>query len=131
VPVNLDNSQSARTTTFFVSAWSVREGFYERRFTVTAGDRRVVSVPVPNNRVVEIDVADQYGSDLGSILPYNRMNVHCERAAAGHAARPTTDVQGAKLPQTGGFNFALPLLGVALLTGGAGMLVLSGRRRQY
>jgi LPXTG-motif cell wall-anchored protein len=35
------------------------------------------------------------------------------------------------LPQTGGFSFALPVFGVALLTGGAGLLALSGRRRRY
>ena len=35
------------------------------------------------------------------------------------------------LPQTGGFNLALPLLGVALLAGGAGMLALSRRRPRY
>jgi LPXTG-motif cell wall-anchored protein len=41
---------------------------------------------------------------------------------------PTVEANGAMLPQTGGFNVALPLLGVALLAGGAGMLALTGRR---
>jgi len=44
------------------------------------------------------------------------------------AARPPVAVEGATLPQTGGFTLALPLLGLALLAGGAGMVAASGRR---
>jgi hypothetical protein len=50
--------------------------------------------------------------------------IDCPRTAA----RPTVAVESTKLAQTGGFNLALPLLGLALVAGGSGMLALTASR---
>jgi LPXTG-motif cell wall-anchored protein len=127
VPVTLDNTRSSMDSWFGIIATENADQFLDPTlndyFPVDAGAERVVSVPVSNNAPVEIivDEANQLGD-----LAYENFDVTCPRTAA----RPTVAVKGAKLPATGGFNLAIPLLGGALLAGGASMLALSGRRRR-
>jgi LPXTG-motif cell wall-anchored protein len=140
VPVTLDNTRSPLRAYFRVWAdYPPGAPFDELQhsFVVAGGDQHVVPVPVPNTGEVRVWVDDD---DFDFRLADETFDVDCKDPAAGPAARPTVAVQGAKLPQaggvtelpqTGGFNLALPLLGVALVAGGAGMLALSGRRRQH
>jgi hypothetical protein len=124
VPVTLDNTRSPMKSWFEVTAGDERgfedPTFYDG-FWVTAGAERVVAARVANNARVAVSVVDnpQFGA-----LAHTVLDVNCPSTAA----RPTVAVGGAMLPETGGFNLAVPLLGVALLVGGAGMLALTGRR---
>jgi LPXTG-motif cell wall-anchored protein len=115
-------------TTFIILAGDTEDASYtsEDSFDVAAGAERVVSVPVRNNTEARVNVGDALLSffPLGISFDDESFEVHCPTTAA----RPTVAVQGAKLPQTGEFNLAIPLLGVALLAGGGGMLALTGRR---
>jgi LPXTG-motif cell wall-anchored protein len=127
LPVTLDNTRSTVAASFFILAddLSGLSEPYRDTFTVAAGAERVVRVPIRKGAEV-ILLVDEDVSDT-EFLVVETVEVDCPRTAA----RPTVAVKGAKLPATGGFNLALPLLGGALLTGGAGMLALSGRRRRY
>ena len=135
VPVTLDNTRVQWPSTFAIGAFDINVAYnryYENLFDVDAGATRVVAVPVPNHAEVRVFVGDQYLLENDSVIfDHETFDVNCERPAAGHAARPTVAVKGAKLPATGGFNLALPLLGAALLAGGAGMVALSARRPRY
>ena len=131
VPVTLDNTRVQWPSIFAIGAatFEGEDRYYAKLLDVAAGAERVVAVPVPNHAEVVVFVGDQYLLENDSVTyDHQTFDVNCQRPAAGHAARPTVAVEGAKLPQTGGFNFALPLLGVALL-GTGGLLALTGRRR--
>jgi hypothetical protein len=98
---------------------------------VAPGSIRAVSLgPVPRfiDDVVPVYVLNtEAQSSLDDhVIAERLVRIDCPTTAA----RPTVAVEGAKLAATGGFNLALPLIGVALLTGGAGMLALSGRRTE-
>jgi LPXTG-motif cell wall-anchored protein len=128
VPVTLDNTRSSVEMSFFIMA-AESSGLlsvepYQDVFTVDGGAERVVRVPLPNNAEVNLFVDQEFSNVF---LANETFEVECPNTAA----RPTVAVQGTKLPQTGGFNLALPLLGVALLTGGGGMVALTGRRHRH
>jgi LPXTG-motif cell wall-anchored protein len=129
-PVTLDNTRSSVETLFRVTADSDIDG-YEEEFLVAAGAVRVVPVPVLGVAAVVYLVLVE--TDLGTPLPEKHLVVDCKRPAAGPDQRPSVAVKGAKreLPQTGGLNFVLPLIGVALLAAGGGMVALSGRRPRH
>jgi LPXTG-motif cell wall-anchored protein len=151
VAVTLDNTQSPVQTIFGIVAGDTRIGYsYEELFDVAADAQRVVAVPLPNNADVDVFVGDEFlPFEAGGIaFDHEIFEVSCPETAARPpvavkggaklpqtgvegAKLPQTGVEGAKLPQTGGFNLALPLLGLGLLTGGAGILALSGCRRRY
>jgi LPXTG-motif cell wall-anchored protein len=134
VSVTLDNTRVQWPMTFAVGAVNFQgaQRYYAKLHDVAAGAERVVAVPVPNHAEIFVFVGDQYLLENDSVIyDHETFDVDCQRPAGGHAARPTVAVEWAKLPQTGGFNFALPLLGGALLAGGAGMLALSGRRPRH
>jgi LPXTG-motif cell wall-anchored protein len=130
VPLTLDNSRSSVERSFFVMAEQISglelEPPYQNTFAVAGGAERVVRVPIPNNAEVSLFVEDDSVGDPFTVAD-ETFQVDCPNTAA----RPTVAVEGVKLPQTGGFNLSLPLLGVAFLVGGGGMLALSGRRRQH
>ena len=137
-PVTIDNSDVVEPRTVEVNAdWSPPSvSIYVEYVFVGPGEMRVVRVPIPRSihgmDVIVVSFEAQTTLD-DRVLAQRVMHMNCPSTAA----RPTFAVRGAKfpqasgvsqLPQTGGFRFALPLLGVALLAGGGGMLALSGRR---
>jgi LPXTG-motif cell wall-anchored protein len=130
VPVTLDNTRSSVETRFRVTASSPID-HYEESFLVAAGAERVVRVPV--DLIMYEGYRIWVESDLGTRFPEWLVSLDCERAAAGPGQGPSVAVKDAtlQLPQTGGLNFALPLLGVALLAAGGGMVALSGRRPRH
>ncbi|MEP6760232.1 MAG: hypothetical protein ABJA93_02575, partial [Sporichthyaceae bacterium] len=103
VPVTLDNSRSSLKSWFEIIAIDEEEfgdpTFYDG-FWVAAGAQRVVPARVSNNAQVAVTVGD--GNQFGA-LAHEVIDVNCPRTAA----RPTVAVEGAKLPQTGGFKLAL------------------------
>ena len=135
-PVTIDNSDVAETRGVEVNAeWLPAAHFhsYLEWFYVAPEAIRVVRVPIPQSIdemfVYVLPLEAQTSLDDG-LLAERLMHMKCPSTAA----RPTVDVKGAKfpqaggvtqLPQTGGFNFALPLLAVALL-GTGGLLTLTG-----
>jgi hypothetical protein len=139
IPVTIDNSEVLNRKVFEVQVYAESpdfdlDYFYSEAFyDLLPGAVRVVQVRVPasvQSEALRILVVggkpDQTAFDSGD-LAERLVQIKC----ASTAARPTVAVKSAKLAQTGGFNLVLPLLGVALLTGGSGMLALSGRRRRY
>jgi LPXTG-motif cell wall-anchored protein len=132
-PVTIDNRDVTETRGVEVNAeWMAAAYFnsYLEWFLVAPDAVRVVRVPIPQSierMFVYVFPLDAQTTLDDGVLAERLMQMDCPNTAA----RPTVAVQGVKLPQTGGFNLALPLLGVALLTGGASMLALSGRRRRY
>jgi LPXTG-motif cell wall-anchored protein len=143
-PITIDNSDVTETTEVWVLAESrdfqIDDFFsFEETFRVASGAVQVVRVrgPASNQRLdVNVSNLDEPQTPTENLnLAYRDLQINCPTTAA----RPTVAVQGAKrsrtsgaseLPQTGGLNVALPVLGVALLAGGAGMLALSGRIRR-
>jgi LPXTG-motif cell wall-anchored protein len=131
--ITIDNSDLASTTRLEVDIESSTYRYeffdYYKSLDVAAGAIRVLRVPGPTSdqpvRVTVYDMRPAQTPTDDELLADLDLDINCPRTAA----RPTVAVKGAKLPQTGGFNLALPLLGAALLAGGAGMLALSCRRR--
>ena len=138
-PVNLDNSTVNRRNEFFVGtyhfylafAWPFEAYFSDYHLALAAGTTRVVQVPVANHSRVQVSAGssvERFRFDEGP-LATRLVVVNCRPTpAAGQAPRHSAVMSG-RLPQTGGFNGALPLLGVALLAAGGGMLVITGRKR--
>jgi hypothetical protein len=127
VPVTLDNTESSVETSFSVVATETNlVDNYAETFNIMAGAVRVVPVPVSKNLPrKEVIVSDAAWFQI--VFAHEVFDINCPRTAA----RPTVAVEDAKLPQTGGLNLAIPLLGVALLAGGTSTLALSGRRLRY
>jgi LPXTG-motif cell wall-anchored protein len=103
---------------------------YDETHVVAPGAIRVLRVRGPaSDQSLDVNVSnlDEPQTPTENLnLAYADLQITCPRTAA----RPAVPVAvgGATLPQTGGFNIALPLLGAALLAGGAGMVAVSGRR---
>jgi LPXTG-motif cell wall-anchored protein len=131
IRITIDNSGVNRATKVGLLAESELDSYdlFDEDVEVASGAIRIVRVSIPRfaQRVYAYvwNFDSQTTLDDG-ILAYRTIHINCPSTAA----RPTVAVKDAKLPQTGGFNLAIPLLGAALLTGGASMLALSGRRRQ-
>ncbi|MEP6762388.1 MAG: LPXTG cell wall anchor domain-containing protein [Sporichthyaceae bacterium] len=130
LPVRVDNSRvNHRVFELDVVANPNRGRAFFSAFSVGASQVRVVRVPVTNHSRVKVFVLMNVSQTLlepSRLLAEWIIDVKCTSSQS--APLPRTAVEGAKLPQTGGFNLALPLLGVALLAGGGGMLALSRRR---
>jgi hypothetical protein len=99
---------------------------------VAAGAIRVVRVgPIPRSIHDPVDVFVGNVDAQTTLDDYTLASRIVQNNCPTTAARPTVAVQGVKLgvnlAQTGGFNVALPLLGVALV-GTGGLLALAGRR---
>jgi LPXTG-motif cell wall-anchored protein len=131
IDVTIDNSDVTDTPLIMVFGYEQLWQFLDES-GVASGAIEVVRVgPIPRtiHKPVHVLVLSQPPQTTVSdgTLARRDVDLNCPNTAA----RPTVAVAGAKLPQTGGFNFALPLLGVALLASGAGLLALSGRRSRY
>jgi hypothetical protein len=140
VPVLLDNSRSTHPVHFSVFVEDGNNGsneFFSKEFVVSAGAERRILARVPRSiNAVSGFVLDgdylnyvfnpPFVADNDYLTQFSRTRSFC--GPRHIAASPTVAVKGAKLAATGGFNFFLPLLGTALLAGGAGMVVLSRRR---
>jgi LPXTG-motif cell wall-anchored protein len=134
IPVTIDNSEVVGTPYVEVSAivgdddepsWD----FYDDG-GVDSGAIRVVQVgPIPRSIhgpvQVYVGTEPQTYLDDGDLAERD-VHIDCPSAAVASTVATTS----AKPSQTGGFNLALPLLGVALLTG-AGIFALSRRRARH